>query len=814
MVLYGLGLWGQTLLAVAALGLVGGWALWPFRRDDRPFLWLAAPLAGLAVLALALCPLYFACRLPLPWCLAVAGPSLAAATCFLLLRRGRAGVKGWPWAAAAALAVSAMFTLGSNATAVRLGEPTVCLREGTDTIGYSLFADWFLQHPGEKPGYGPELPNQAFIHADWDDTRPGAFLLAAAAAWARGTTALFSYDWANGVALACGAMGLAGLFASGRLSLPLLLAAAVLSQWFPASRCGYFGKTLAYPGCLLLGYLFWEACRRPGAARLLTAGVVGAGVCLSLHPMVPQAVLGLLLAGLGLALVVHPLLGPAAPGGPPRRLDFRLLLAVGLLTAAVGLTLPPTPIRLVALLLGWPAIPYPAPFPFRVAGLSAVLLIVAAAALGLRRLRPPAEAGNGRQGQYARLTRAAGVYLLMVGPAALYIFWLTPHSASPTPPLPWPRLAAIALDLDGAVVPLVRPALLPWLMGGALGLTAIAFLLALRARDAEAGSYLLGVALLPAAWLLGKTQLYEFHGLLFPLTAAGAVLLAQRLWAASRPWGYAALALAAALVGVRAPQAWHNWPRYTRAMAGSPSCFPRSEIDALAALVAGKKVDVAVSHVHAALVLMVELTARGTPPRYREPAWTMTLAFTRWKAPELEAGDFVIADAAGWASPEALCLRDRHFTVSRTDRGLSILALATPHDRMAFDALGHPGFWQGGQPITVELWNGTGQARAVSLLAECQPGPSRPDMGKRTVRYALGDCRGARAVGGAAGWSLALPLELPPGRSRLSLAVEEPATASLGPNDPRDLLLLLTDFRLGPPPDNYRPGAAPPPMQE
>ena len=43
MVLYGLGLWGQTLLAVAALGLVGGWALWPFRRDDRPFLWLAAP---------------------------------------------------------------------------------------------------------------------------------------------------------------------------------------------------------------------------------------------------------------------------------------------------------------------------------------------------------------------------------------------------------------------------------------------------------------------------------------------------------------------------------------------------------------------------------------------------------------------------------------------------------------------------------------------------------------------------------------------------------------------------------------------------
>ena len=39
---------GQTLLAMLLLGLAGGWLLWPFRHG-RPHVWLAAPLAGLAV---------------------------------------------------------------------------------------------------------------------------------------------------------------------------------------------------------------------------------------------------------------------------------------------------------------------------------------------------------------------------------------------------------------------------------------------------------------------------------------------------------------------------------------------------------------------------------------------------------------------------------------------------------------------------------------------------------------------------------------------------------------------------------------------
>jgi hypothetical protein len=246
-------------------------------------------------------------------------------------------------------------------------------------------------------------------------------------------------------------------------------------------------------------------------------------------------------------------------------------------------------------------------------------------------------------------------------------------------------------------------------------------------------------------------------------------------------------------------------------VAGSTACYARSEIDAVAAQVAGKTVDVAVPDVIATLVLMTELTARGTPPRLREPSWTLALGFTAWKAPELpRAGDFLVCGARAWASPEALCLCGPHYTVSAAGRGLSLLSAGAPSYQHAPDPQGRPGFWFGRTPVGIDLWNPTGHARRVTFLAEGIPGPSNPDASKRTVRYALGGCRGAQALSAANGWRLSAPLELPPGPSRLTLAVEEPMTFPLGPGDPRELMLLLSGLRLGPPLEDYRPGAAAP----
>ena len=88
----------------------------------------------------------------------------------------------------------------------------------------------------------------------------------------RRTSALFSYDWECGVALAAAIMGLGGLFATGPGSLALLLATAASSAWLTTSRTGFLGKTLAYPGCILLSALYL------GASMVLGLGFVAGAV--------------------------------------------------------------------------------------------------------------------------------------------------------------------------------------------------------------------------------------------------------------------------------------------------------------------------------------------------------------------------------------------------------------------------------------------------------------------------------------------------------------------------------------------------------
>src|SRR4051812_24087099 len=109
MVGYALLLWLQTLAALAVLGLCGGWALAPFRRPRRPYLWLAAPLAGVPVLALALTFLNYLCGLPVPVCVVACVPAFTLATLAWLYRRGRSCLPaaGWQTAALALAGVSA-----------------------------------------------------------------------------------------------------------------------------------------------------------------------------------------------------------------------------------------------------------------------------------------------------------------------------------------------------------------------------------------------------------------------------------------------------------------------------------------------------------------------------------------------------------------------------------------------------------------------------------------------------------------------------------------------------------------------------------
>jgi hypothetical protein len=286
----------STLAALLLLAAVGGWSLWVFRSKERPYLWLATPLAGLGVLALSLTVLFRGCRLNLPWAFAL---SLAVNVPITLMAVWRGGLprrrpRDWALAVVVLFGVLAVGVRLVQDASIRQYEPTVVVVGGSDQFGYSHVGDWIVHHPHQVPQPSPERPYESWLEIASGEARHGAYLLVALAGWCRGTTTLFSFDWGIGVALIAGLLGFAAAFARRPLPLLLLLVAAAVSLWFRNSRTGYFGKTLTYPGYLLLTYQFIQTWRRTTWPRVLclTGLATGFGLCLS--PVSLLALFGIL----------------------------------------------------------------------------------------------------------------------------------------------------------------------------------------------------------------------------------------------------------------------------------------------------------------------------------------------------------------------------------------------------------------------------------------------------------------------------------------------------------------------------------------
>ncbi|HZY91047.1 MAG TPA: hypothetical protein VFE78_39860, partial [Gemmataceae bacterium] len=653
----GLLIWGQTLLALAALGLAGGWALWPFRGPDRPYLWLAAPLAGLAALGGALLALYYGLRLPFAAALPLGWLGLSGVTLTCLLRGGlpRPGVRQGLVALAALGLGSAWGAYVCNRTAIEAGEPTLAVADGSDMFGYAMCADWLRAHPAAqppRPDHLFEVLPYANLHLE--GSRHAAFLLTAAAAQVRGTSSLFSYDWACGVALSAAAVGLGGVFAAGPVGLALLLAAAATSAWLVVSRTGYLGKTLAYPGCLLLTALYLGVLARPSAARVAAACLLGPAVAFCINPILPPLAVGAVLPGLLAALLLRRLSGGAAPGlsdGPP---PWRLLV------------------------------------------------------------------------------RAVVLYLAVTGPA-FAAHRLLFGGGYPAYRLDWGLVVPAALDLESPTLDLVGAGPGRALAAGYFAATLLLLAVALRRGAAAAQGYLLGAALVPFAWLLDKPGVYGFHGLLYPLTMAGAALLlapAGRRRPARLEGGAVAL-LAAALVALHVPQAHRAARRY---LVGAPPGFAvlnRGELEALRAGVGDEAVDVSLGDYRDSLPVLSELACRGTAVRLRAPAWELTLA--NWAAgvgcppPNAMApkARFSITEREAFAPPGSVRYRGRRLQLCEDGDAVTFGAVRRAQ-AVVRDERGRPGYWLGNAPTVVEVHNGTGAAAAVRFRAEGRCGPANP----------------------------------------------------------------------------------------
>ena len=789
---YGFYLFTQTLLALIALGLAGNWVIRPFRREDRPYLWLASPLAGLFTLGGALVVLYYGAGLSFSWCLPLAW-GVNVATTAACLSRGRCCSPGFPvvllrsvsypkarrdlgygiteagrpgsrpanrlsrWpsrdvfpALAVALAASAWASGISNRTAIENREPTIASMDGSDMYGYAISAEWLLQHTAEQLPRGDNpLELTSYLHFTMDGGRPVSFFLVAAAADMRGTTSLFSYDWASGVTLAAALMAYAGLFASNTLLLIMLALGAGVSNWLAMSRTGYMAKCIAYPGFILLIALVLTAIRQSGGTRL----------------------------------------GNAARPYPPdsRNTLVKRLIVLALVGPAVGYSLAPiASAAIVGMVVGSYVI--------------AVLLVYA-----IDRWR-----GGGGE-MRTTVLRPARIAILAsfiaVGPAFLVHYPAhTKWSISATRPhsgLKMPVIVPVALDLEPPGLPLVRPQTAKRLLVVCCVLLLVLPFAALWRRQPDALA-LAGVgAVIPIAWLSGAVSLYFFQGLIYPLTLAGAAILAGLPAATSygsvRVRALLALLLVAMIV-VRIPQSLKSSSRYVFEAEPYRVVIRQSELEGLRqAIGAGDAVDLDLGYYADNHPVLSELIFHGVSVQFRSTTWERMLknkaAHTNCPVPNLDLpkARYTLRPRNAYAPPGTERYLGSRLKLCE-DRDVVVDLGVHDFQDLLWDQSWRPGVWIGNTPTTFLFHNGTGRPQDVLFLADTLAGPANPKPA-RTLITQLGDRVTRLELPGEN--RAVLPLHLAPGFNQVALAIEEPADP---PADPKQavLLLLFRNWRLEP----------------
>lgn len=700
--IYMVKVWLQTAAMLLASGAAGGSIIWVFRNPQRPFLWLAAPLAGLSFLGGTVQILYYAFSTRLSTAVMVSWSGLVALTAVCLVRSGLKWSIGRKHLVAVFLVMIICSVWGvyvCNRTSIHAGEPTITVVEGSDMFGYAMVGDWLAHHTGaQHPRRDVAMETLQYANLFIEASRGTTFFLAATAGWIRGTTSLFSYDWFNGVVLAAAAMGFAGLFASRRTALYLLVAVALTTMWFTTARTGYLGKTLGYPGALMLVAFFLEAWSHPSTLKNWTACLFGPFAAFLVNPILPFLMLTLVCGGL-----------------------------------------------LGSIILSW---------------------------WWSRR--------QGGSGQNAKTVVREGVRALALW-AGMALPSLVVHRISFTsgiPPylLPWDFVIPVSLDLEAPALALVGK---PWsaVLSAAFFLTAMILCwLALRGGQREALACLLCVGLIPLAFLLGQPGLYGFHGLIYPMVAAGVALLIAGggvIWTPGLLLGL--------LVLLHVPQIWQSWKRYLPGKDGQSTAmaYRESDVKKLKKRIGRAEVDLCTSHFMESLLVLTELACFDVPVRLRSPAWDITLA--NWAkvagCPPLPEwppkARYSIKETRAFSPPGTKKMGFGRLKLCEDEKVITTVGVRIP---TAVSSVVHgggtPGYWLDTKPTGIEIHNGTGTPAPVIFKMLVQRNPQAGQV--RELNFGMGSQRGKIPLAEDQDRSLVeLPLQLPAGATVLELSIPE-----------------------------------------
>lgn len=714
---YGWLLLGQTLLVLLALALCGGWALLPFRRHDRPYLWLAAPLTGLLTFGGSVAALYLVLVWPFSRCLwlGLALNACATVACLLRVKPSLPERRHFAIGIGIALAATLWTHFVCNRSAIECGEPTLTYVHNNDMFNYALTSEWVQAHRATDP---PE-PGEPLDVFPWEmvskeGSRPITFALLASGAEIRGTSSLFAFDWVTGVVLCAAVIAFGGLFASHPLLLLLLVTGAGVSSWATECRTAYLGKALAYPAAMLLSALVLDVLNRGGVTRIACAIVLGVGLAFSLNPVFPPLVLALVLGGYAGFIAV----------------EF------------VADRLRARPVQL------WPDALQP---------ILVAFLVWAAVTL-------PAFA----------LHRSLYVY----GPP-------------PPPPAKWTVVIPVSLDLEVPTVPSLPSTTRSWTQWSVAGLLLTALIAAARQDNRTAFALLGCVLVVPAARLAGEYRIHAFQGILYPLSLAGAGLLAS--FASPRRRILAVAAVVALMVGLRVPQHlaagdWYFYPSERES-----TVLRQSEAEAIRATVANDAVDVALSYHQDNHFAVTELLGRGTRVQLQGLAWQRSLGVYLLPRPPhnlmAPKARFSLVDREQWVLPDSVRWVGSRWKLIEDRSTINVLSIDRPVDylRVKPDQMG---VWLDASPCLFLIHNGTGREATIRLHAKLFQHPKR--RGQRDLLHSRLDSDTTSIVVTESEMPGEWTLKLQPGLNRFTLWIE-PTDAALPVTVP---LLGLGDWRI------------------